>query len=114
MRHCWSCNPTLGSIAIAAGGGFKRYAGVAGATPASTAHIEHFPRGGQVLDPPPNVARSSQAFQIWIRPAEPPQAAFALRLAVFELNKLVKEGISQEDFGRTKEFLTKFVNVLTK
>ncbi len=66
------------------------------------------------MEPPPNVARGSQAFQIWIRPAEPPQAAFALRLAVYELNRLVKEGISQEDFDRTKEFLSKFVNVLTK
>jgi zinc protease len=66
------------------------------------------------MEPPPNVARRSQIFQIWIRPAEPPQAAFALRLAVYELDTLVKDGISQADFDRTKEFLTKYVNVLTK
>lgn len=78
------------------------------------AYIEYFPRGGQLMEPPQNVARSSQAFQIWIRPAEPPQAAFTLRLAVYELNKLIKDGISQENFDRTKEFLTKYVNVLTK
>jgi zinc protease len=78
------------------------------------AYIEYFPNGGFQFEPPPNVARSSQAFQVWLRPAEPPQAAFALRLAVYELNSLVKEGIPQEDFDRTREFVSKYVNVLTK
>jgi zinc protease len=67
-----------------------------------------------LFEPQPNLARKSQIFQIWIRPAEPPQAAFTLRLAVYELDKLVREGIPQEDFDRTKEFLGKYVNVLTK
>ena len=93
---------------------FQRIRGIRGINYGDYAYIEYFPRGGQVLEPPPNVARASQAFQIWIRPAEPPQAAFALRLAVYELNKLVKDGIPQEDFERTREFLGKFVNVLTK
>ena len=46
----------------------------------------------QLMEPPPNLARRSQIFQIWIRPVEPPPAAFALRLAVYELDKLVKDG----------------------
>jgi zinc protease len=78
------------------------------------AYIEYFPRGMNLMEPQPNLARRSQIFQIWIRPAEPPQAAFTLRLAVYELAKLVNEGIPQEDFDRTKEFLGKYVNVLTK
>ena len=49
------------------------------------AYIEYFPRGGNRFEPEPNIARQSQIFQIWIRPAEPPQAAFALRLAQYEL-----------------------------
>lgn len=93
---------------------FQRIRGIRGINYGDYAYIEYFPRGGQLLEPPPNVARSSQAFQIWIRPAEPPQAAFTLRLAVYELNKLVKDGIPQADFDRTKEFLSKYVNVLTK
>jgi zinc protease len=78
------------------------------------AYIEYFPRGMFLMEPSPNLARRSQIFQIWIRPAEPPQAAFTLRLAFYELNKLISEGISQEDFDRTKEFVGKYVNVLTK
>jgi zinc protease len=93
---------------------FERIREIRGINYGDYAYIEYFPRGGQLLEPPPNLARSSQAFQIWIRPAEPPQAAFTLRLASYELNKLIKEGISQADFDRTKEFLAKYVNVLTK
>jgi zinc protease len=93
---------------------FDRIREIRGINYGDYAYIEYFPRGGQLLEPPPNLARNNQAFQIWIRPAEPPQAAFTLRLAFYELNKLIKEGISQADFDRTKEFLPKYVNVLTK
>jgi zinc protease len=78
------------------------------------AYIEYFPRGMFAVEPEPNIARRSQIFQIWIRPAEPPQAAFTLRLAVYELNRLVKEGLSEEEFERSRQFLSKYVNVLTK
>ena len=45
---------------------------------------------------------------------EPPTAKFALRLALFELDKLIKDGMTQEQFERTREFLGKYVNVLTQ
>src|SRR3954452_11416807 len=78
------------------------------------AYIELFPLGGFSMEPPQNVARQQQIFQIWIRPVEPPTAKFALRAALYELDKLINEGIPQAGFERTKEFLTKFVNVLTR
>ena len=78
------------------------------------AYIEHFPYGMFRLEPPANVARSQQVFQIWIRPVEPAAAVFALRLAIFELDRLVKNGIDQADFERSRQFLSKYVNVLTK
>jgi zinc protease len=78
------------------------------------AYIEYFPRGMFALEPEQNIARRSQIFQIWIRPAEPPQAAFTLRLAVYELNRLVKEGLTEDEFERSRQFLSKYVNVLTK
>ncbi len=62
------------------------------------AYIEYFPRGMFTLEPEQNIARRSQIFQIWIRPAEPPQAAFTLRLAVYELNRLVKDGLTEDEF----------------
>jgi zinc protease len=93
---------------------FERIREVRGINYGDYAYIEYFPRGMFRLEPEPNIARRSQIFQIWIRPAEPPQAAFTLRLAIYELNRLVKDGLSQEDFERSREFLGKYVNVLTK
>ncbi len=78
------------------------------------AYIEYFPRGMFQFEPDPNLARSSQIFQIWIRPVEPPTAHFALRLALYEYDKLLREGLSKESFDRYRSFLTKYVNLLTK
>src|SRR5215472_2430279 len=78
------------------------------------AYIEHFPLGMYFMEPPPNVARRQQIFQIWIRPVEPSNAVFALRLALFELDKLIKNGIPEDGFERTREFLSKHANVLTR
>ena len=93
---------------------FQRIREIRGINYGDYAYIEYFPRGGNLFEPPPNLVRKDQIFQIWIRPVEPPDAAFTLRLAVYELDRLVKDGISQDDFDRTKEFLSKYINVLTK
>ncbi len=78
------------------------------------AYIEYFPRGMFRFEPEPNLARSQQIFQIWIRPVEPQNAMFALRAALYELDKLVKNGMRREDFESTCRFLGKFVNLLTQ
>jgi zinc protease len=78
------------------------------------AYIEYFPRGMFLMEPQPNLGRHYQIFQVWIRPVEPPTAKFALRLAMFELDKLIKNGMTQEQFDRTRDFLAKYVNVLTR
>jgi len=78
------------------------------------AYIEYFPRGMFQFRPDPNLGRRQQNFQIWIRPVEPQNGMFALRIALYELNKLVEKGMSQEDFDSTKQFLSKFVNLLAQ
>jgi len=78
------------------------------------AYIEYFPQGMFRFEPAPNIARREQIFQIWIRPVEQPNAAFALRLALFELDKMLKNGIPQAEFEKTRSFLSKYVNILTK
>jgi zinc protease len=55
-----------------------------------------------------------QIFQIWIRPVEPQNANFALRAALYEYDKLVKNGLDQKTFEETRNFLTKYVNILTQ
>ncbi len=78
------------------------------------AYIEYFPRGMFLTEPEANLARQQQIFQIWIRPVEPDTATYSLRLAMFELDKLVKNGMTKEDFERTRTYLSKYVNVLTR
>jgi len=77
-------------------------------------YVEYFPQGMFRFEPRPDLARHQQIFQIWIRPVEPPNAVFALRLAMFELNNMVKNGIPEAEFEKTRAFLSKYVNVLTK
>ncbi|HEV8619278.1 MAG TPA: pitrilysin family protein [Candidatus Udaeobacter sp.] len=77
------------------------------------AYIEYFPRGMFQFQPDPNLGRHLQIFQIWIRPVEPQNGHFVLRAALYEYDKLVREGMSQEAFESTREFLSKYVNVLT-
>ena len=76
------------------------------------AYIEYFPRGMYQFQPDPNLARQNQVFQIWIRPVPPEQGVFALRAALYEYDKLVSDGLTEETFVATREFLTKFVDVL--
>lgn len=78
------------------------------------AYIEYFPRGMFQFEPDANLGRHQQIFQIWLRPVEPQNGHFILRAALYEYDKLVREGMSKETFEATKEFLSKYVNVLTQ
>jgi len=78
------------------------------------AYNEYFPYGMTQFHPDPNLARYQQIFQIWIRPVPPNRAHYAIRLAKYELDKLVSEGIAPEKFDNTRQFLLKFMHVLVK
>ena len=77
------------------------------------AYIEAFPRGMFQFFPNPNLGRKAQLFEIWIRPVAPQNGHFALRAAMFELDKLVANGLTQEDFETTRGYLMKNVFVMT-
>ncbi|QPL43589.1 M16 family metallopeptidase [Pseudoalteromonas sp. A41-2] len=74
------------------------------------AYVEYFPRGMFQTKPDANLGRSEQIFQVWLRPLRSNNDAhFATRTALFELDKLIKNGISKEDFEATRNFLINFV-----
>ncbi|MEW5850241.1 MAG: pitrilysin family protein [Myxococcota bacterium] len=77
------------------------------------AYIEAFPRGMYQFFPDPNIARRAQLFEIWLRPVQPQNAHHALRIAHYELEKLIQNGMSPEDFERTREYLMKNVYIMT-
>jgi zinc protease len=78
-------------------------------------YIEYFPRGMFRTQPNANLGRSSQIFQVWIRPLRSNQDAhFATRVAMYELHHLIKHGLTQEQFNGTKNFLSKYAGLLVK
>lgn len=72
------------------------------------AYIEAFLNGGSYSMPVPNNPRSQQIFEVWIRPVQHIHRHFALRAAMRELQKVVDNGLTQEQFNVTKQFLYKY------
>ena len=71
-------------------------------------YIEQFIQAGGSRFPVPNIPRRQQFFSIWIRPVPHQNAHFALRQALRELELLVEEGLSSEDFEVTRDFLVNY------
>lgn len=71
-------------------------------------YIEDFLQEGMSAFPVPNNPRRQQDFTIWIRPVPHDKAAFALRAALWEYDRLVKDGISPADFEATRSFLLNY------
>jgi zinc protease len=77
------------------------------------AYIEFFNRPGRQFFPSPGIARRSQIFELWIRPVVPENAQMAMRIALYETQKMIDNGLSQEDFDNTRDYLLKNVYLLT-
>lgn len=92
---------------------YQRIREVRGMNYGDYAYIEAFPGGMYRMLPEPNVGRRAQLFEIWIRPVMPQNAHMALRVAIWELDKLVNDGVSEEDFQTTRDYLMKNVYLLT-
>ncbi|MCW8823310.1 MAG: insulinase family protein, partial [Ignavibacteriaceae bacterium] len=93
-------------------------------------YIEWYDNGGQNMLPPSGVPRHSNYFALWIRPVQIAKqlkmqyeelkdvnighAHFALRMALREMDKMIKNGISQEDFEATRAFLQSYIKLYIK
>lgn len=78
------------------------------------AYIEYFPNGMFLTSPEPNYVRRNDLFQIWLRPLrDNNDAMFATRAALFELDRLIDEGLSEEAFEATRTYLRKSAAILT-
>lgn len=71
-------------------------------------YIEDFVQEGMSTFPVPNNPRRQQAFTIWIRPVPGDRAIFALRGALWELDRLIEHGIPPDDFEATRSFLLNY------
>lgn len=59
-------------------------------------YIEHFEGRPFALFPPPNTPRRRQYFSLWVRPVAHEHAAHVLKAAAWELERFVREGLSEE------------------
>ena len=110
----WLARAWLGEHRASHGRLFQRIREIRGLNYGDYAYIEAFPRGMYQFFPDPNLGRRAQLFEIWIRPVVPDHARFALKLAVYELRRLIDEGLSEDDFGAIREYLMKSVFIMTK
>jgi zinc protease len=78
------------------------------------AYIENFIQDGWSTFPYPNIPRRQQHFEIWLRPVPPQNSLFALRAALYETDKLIREGIPQAGFEATKTFLANYASLWTQ
>jgi zinc protease len=92
---------------------YQRIREVRGLNYGDYAYVEAFPLGGFQTFPSPNVPRRKQIFEIWIRPVVPTNAHAALRIAIFELQKMIDQGLTQEQFLTTRDYLMKNVYLMT-
>ena len=93
-------------------------------------YIEWYDNGGGNMLPPSGVPRQANYFSLWIRPVQIAKqlkmqyeelkeinighAHFALRMALREMDKMIKNGISQEDFEATRAFLQSYIKFYVK
>jgi len=103
----------LGEHRLSSGELYQRIREERGMNYGDYAYIEAFPRGMFQFFPDPNVARSRQLFEIWIRPVVPANAQMSLRIALYELQKLIKSGLTKKQFEETRDYLMKNVYVMT-
>lgn len=90
-------------------------------------YIEWYNNGGGYMLPPSGVPRSSNYFALWIRPVQIAKqlktqykelsdikighAHFALRMAIREVDNIIKNGLSKEDFEATRTFLRSYTKL---
>ncbi|MFA4924509.1 MAG: pitrilysin family protein [Ignavibacteriaceae bacterium] len=90
-------------------------------------YIEWYDNGGRNMLQPAETPRSTNYFSFWIRPVQIAKqlknqykeledikighAHYAIRLAVREIDKLVKNGLTKKDFEATRTFLRSYIKL---
>jgi zinc protease len=69
------------------------------------AYVEAFHQDGDTTLPQTNVARSQQAFSVWIRPVLHENRLFAIRAALYEITRFHDAGVTAEELELVKGFL---------
>jgi zinc protease len=74
-------------------------------------YLEHFIQDGGTTFPVTNIPRRQQYFSIWLRPVAHRNAAFALRGALYYLDRTLRKGIPEAEFQATRSFLKTYTRL---
>jgi len=78
------------------------------------AYVEAYVQQGWEPTPENGVLRPTNHFYLWLRPTSTENGPFALKLALHELDALVTDGLTQEEFDRTVSYLKGSVPLLAR
>lgn len=70
------------------------------------AYIEEFVEERGTVFAANNVPRRHQHFEIWIRPVTSKNALFATRAALWQMDEMLEQGMTEEEFRETRDWLT--------
>jgi zinc protease len=68
-------------------------------------YLEYFEQAAESTFGEPNLDRRQQYFSIWVRPVQNENRGFALKAAVYETERVTREGLSSGQVERAKSFL---------
>jgi zinc protease len=71
-------------------------------------YIEYWDAPPFTSHPPPNVPRREQYFSVWLRPVVPADTQFALRAALYEVERVHDRGLTQQEFELTRDFVINY------
>lgn len=70
------------------------------------AYLEHFSQEGGSTFARLNIARRQQDFTVWLRPVAAANELFAIRAALYQLQRAARDGLSQDEFATAAGFLS--------
>ena len=109
----WLARTWLGEHRSSVSHLYQRIREIRGLNYGDYAYIEAFPGGMYTFFPDANRPRHNQLFEIWIRPVPPEAAVMTLRIALYELERLVTRGLTEAEFVSTRDYLAKSLPLLT-
>lgn len=71
-------------------------------------YVEFYANPPSTSNPTAGVPRRQQYFSVWLRPVAPEQAHFALRNALYEIDRLHDKGMTQAELDLTRDFLINY------
>jgi zinc protease len=101
----WVGNSALGEHRQLGGILFTRLRELRGLNYGDYSYIEYFEQSPDSTFGETNLDRRSQFFSLWLRPVQNENRGFALKGAVYETARVVKEGLSDDEVARAKAFL---------